>query len=132
MDKEALIKQYDMQPHPEGGWYRELWQSSRSHRGQSLSSLTYYLIGRGESCAWHRLTSEEVWLWHQGAPLQLLLGGQGSSPQGEDIVTLGDRIFHGIVPPNTWQRARTTGDFTLVSCVVTPAYREKDWQLLKD
>lgn len=77
--------------------------------------------------------SDELWLWHCGAPLLLRLGGTGDSPGGTvDELVLGADIAAGaaparLVPGRTWQSAvpvpgSSTGEPTLVSCVVSPGF----------
>ncbi len=130
MDCKTIKELYNMRPHPEGGWFAELWQSSQILAGKSLCSQIYYLLEAPETCQWHRLTSEELWLFHHGAPLTLYLGGNGPRPREESAVTLGENLFHCLVPAGQWQKAVTQGEFTLVSCVVTPAYQRGDWEML--
>ncbi|MDO4542809.1 MAG: cupin domain-containing protein [Bacillota bacterium] len=129
MNIEDIKKAYAMTPHPEGGWYKELWQSQNTIGERSICSLTYYLLDK-TGCCWHRLASDEIWLFHQGADLKLYLGGEGKSPKEEEAITLGKSCFHTVIPRGQWQRAETTGDFSLVSCVVAPGYREEDWEIL--
>jgi predicted cupin superfamily sugar epimerase len=124
------LDRLDMQPHAEGGWYKEIWRSERE-----ACSLIYYALGRDDVSRWHRVRSDELWLWHAGGVLEMKLGGTGESPQAEQTLLLGAESeardgFQGIVPADVWQTARVVaGDFVLVSCVVAPAFQWTDFTL---
>jgi predicted cupin superfamily sugar epimerase len=139
-----LAEALDLAAHPEGGWFRETWRSDIRipfaalpgyPAGRSAGTAIYYLLGPGESSAWHRVRSAELWLWHRGGPLTLTLGGQGASPADPADYTLGSAIEHGelpqlLVPPNVWQAACPAADAeVLVSCVVVPGFDFADFTL---
>ena len=124
---EHLIRDLELQPHPEGGHYAEV------HRSAASTSI-YFLLAAGEVSRWHRVRSEEIWHFYEGSPLELLQ----LTPQGTDLerIVLGpvsdrERPVH-CVPPDYWQAARSRGAFTLVGCTVAPAFRFADFSLLKD
>ena len=124
---EQLIRDLELQPHPEGGHYVEV------HRSPACTSI-YFLLVSGEMSRWHRVRSEEIWHFYEGSPLELLQ----LTPTGTDLerIVLGppnerERPVH-CVPPNYWQAARTRGAFTLVGCTVAPPFRFEDFTLLKD
>jgi predicted cupin superfamily sugar epimerase len=133
----------DLAPHPEGGWFRETWRSDvelpalPGYPGpRAAGTAIYYLLGPGESSAWHQVRSAELWLWHRGGPLTLTLGGAGDSP-GEAVEhhILGGEVEAGevpqlLVPPGVWQSARPTADAeVLVSCVVVPGFDFADFRM---
>src|ERR1700735_3953284 len=68
----------DLSPHPEGGWFRETWRAAREsvpagYPGpRAAATGIYFLLTPGEESAWHRVRSDEVWLWHAGGPLTLV------------------------------------------------------------
>lgn len=124
---EQLIRDLGMRPHPEGGHYVEV------HRSPAVTSIYFLLIGE-EKSRWHRVRSEEIWHFYEGAPLELLQ----LSPDGTDLEWFvlgpwGERQepMH-CVPANYWQAARSRGAFTLVGCTVSPAFQFSDLVLLKD
>lgn len=124
---DQLIRDLGLQPHPEGGRYAEV------HRSAAVTSI-YFLLGSGEISRWHRIRSEEIWHFYEGAPLELLQ----LSPDGSDLerIVLGpcgdrQRPLHR-VPGNHWQAARSRGDYTLVGCTVAPAFEFADFSLLSD
>lgn len=124
---EQLIRELALQPHPEGGHYAEV------HRSAASTSI-YFLLAAGEVSRWHRVRSEEIWHFYEGAPLELLQ----LTPKGTDLERIGlgpvsdrERPVH-CVPPAYWQAARSRGAFTLVGCTVAPAFHFADFALLKD
>lgn len=131
----------DLRAHPEGGWFRETWRTSAmfvpaGHPGERASATgIYFLLGPGEESRWHTVRSDELWLWHRGGPLRLLLGGTGAEPDDERVVLLGDDLEAGqvpqaLVPAGTWQAARPAGDVeVLLSCVVSPGFDFADFHL---
>jgi predicted cupin superfamily sugar epimerase len=100
------------------------------------------LLPPGEESAWHRVRSDEVWLWHSGGPLLLLDGGDGRDgdlPSRQPrTVTLGADLAKGelpqyVIPAGHWQSARPAGDAeVLVSCVVAPGFDFEDFTLLSE
>ena len=141
-DVPALVRALGLQPHPEGGWYRETWRSSTAFTpdgyGAERASATaiYFLLGPGEESRWHRVRSAELWLWHAGGPLTLRTGGTGAVPDDTSYdVTLGPDVLGGqqpqaVVPAGAWQSARPAGDTAvLVSCVVSPGFDFADFEL---
>jgi uncharacterized protein len=131
----------DLQPHPEGGWFRQTWQtpvtfSPPGYDGQrNAATAIYYLLQPGERSRWHVVRSDELWLWHSGGPLRLTLGGAGDEPAGGDAVVLGDALDAGqqpqvLVPGGVWQCAEPAGQAAvLVSCVVAPGFDFADFRL---
>lgn len=138
-----LAEELDLAPHPEGGWYRETWRSDITfwpdgYQGKRAAvTCIYFLLGPGEESRWHAVRSAEVWLWHQGGPLRIKLGGDGETPALEtQTVVLGPRVAAGeslqaVVPPGVWQTAQpATNQSVLVSCVVSPGFDFADFRTL--
>ena len=139
MDKPELAELLDLEPHPEGGWYRETWRSEvgfapEGYGGERASATAiYFLLAPSEESQWHRVRSAEVWLWHSGGPLTLEYGEEpGTATQS----TLGPDVGAGqrpqiVVPAGNWQAARPAGDEpVLVSCIVSPGFDFADFTLL--
>lgn len=122
-----LIESLALAPHPEGGWYRQLFKSdsrvTRSSDGANRSALTtiYFLLVEGTYSAWHRVTSDEVWHWYEGDPLELLTRTES--------VTLGpDHRVH-VIRAGEWQAARPLGAYALVGCTVGPGFEFDDFEM---
>jgi predicted cupin superfamily sugar epimerase len=106
-------------PHPEGGWYRETWRDDPKPGKRGAATSILFLLCEGEASAWHRVDAAEIWLWHAGAPLDLDIA-EGANRR---TLRLGAGLnFQGVVPAFAWQAARSTGAWSLVSCVVAPAF----------
>jgi uncharacterized protein len=133
----ALIAGLGLIPHPEGGYYGELYRSQATvHRGDGRGlrpALTtiYFLLPAGAVSRWHRVQSDEVWHFYEGAPLDLW----SASPEGDQV----DHYRLGpldaaqrpawTVPAGCWQAARSTGSYTLVGCTVGPGFDFRDFAL---
>jgi predicted cupin superfamily sugar epimerase len=119
-----IIATLGLQPHPEGGHYRETFRDSRIDAGgRAASTAIYFLLASGERSHWHRIDAVEIWHYHAGAPLTLEIANDA----GQRMITLGPDVAagqepQGIVPPHAWQAASTTGDWTLVGCTVAPGF----------
>ncbi len=126
-------------PHPEGGWYRQTWASPVTvtlpdGRVRPTATLIHFLLPAGESSAWHRVSSDELWLAHQGT-VTLELGGAGATPGAATTTVLGVDVAAGelaqvLVPAGVWQRTLPAPYDALVSCVVSPGFDFADFELL--
>lgn len=129
-----------LEPHPEGGRYRQLHRSETTvaveGRGVRRSAVTaiLFLLARGEASRWQRVLSDEVWLFHEGDPLELLVVDAELSGVTRHLL---GRASDGlaplaVVPANAWQAARPLGGHALVSCTVGPGFEFEDFALLAD
>jgi predicted cupin superfamily sugar epimerase len=123
MTADAIIQKLDLHPHPEGGYYRQTWIADNA--GRPTGTCIYFLLKDGESSHWHRVNATEIWLHHAGAPIILSLSATDTGPAVDHMLgpdVLADQAPQIIVPENHWQAAATTGDWTLVSCTVSPGF----------
>lgn len=132
---EEVIRLLGLQPHPEGGFFRETFRDGATDAaGRSRSTAIYYLLRDGEVSVWHRVTdAAEVWLYHAGAPLALQISVDGTVASLETQV-LGIDPARGetpqaVVPAGAWQAARSLGEWTLVGCVVAPAFEFSSFEM---
>ncbi|HET7435427.1 MAG TPA: cupin domain-containing protein [Thermoanaerobaculia bacterium] len=122
-----LIALHDLQPHPEGGWYRQLFKSServlRLADGADRSALTtiYFLLVAGTESAPHVVKSDEVWHWYEGDALALIAGD-------ERVLLDADHRVH-VVPANVWQSAKPLGRYAFVGCTVGPGFEFDDFAM---
>ncbi|MFI9200696.1 cupin domain-containing protein [Streptomyces sp. NPDC053048] len=142
-DTSELVRLLGLERHVEGGWFRETWQTSVTavpdgYSGpRAYATGIYYLLHPGERSRWHRVRSDELWLWHRGGPLRMRLGGSGEAPDEEGAAgaVLGPGVEHGerpqlLVPGGVWQCAEPAGDEpVLVTCVVAPGFHYEDFTL---
>jgi uncharacterized protein len=133
-----LIDALGLRPHPEGGHFNEVHRSSTQVQlldgrfERAALTVIYFLLVAGETSRWHRVSSDEVWHYHEGDPLELW-----SAPEGFDDVSrrllgpVGDEIRPShVVSANHWQAARSTGAYTLVACTVGPGFEFADFEML--
>ncbi|HZF34023.1 MAG TPA: cupin domain-containing protein [Candidatus Angelobacter sp.] len=121
----ALIARLGLRPHPEGGHFVETYRHAPTPAGRGDATAIYYLLRSGEESRWHRVTDAvEVWAFHAGAPLVLTLSPVGSRTESHRLgtdIAVGERP-QAVVPAGCWQTARSLGNWTLVSCIVAPAF----------
>ena len=126
-----IIARLDLKPHPEGGHYRETFRDeSVDADGRSRSTAIYFLLARGERSHWHRIDAVETWHYYAGDALTLLIAdedGQRSVRLGPDLAA--GEVPQAIVPPQAWQAAEPTGDWTLAGCTVTPGFEFAGFEL---
>jgi predicted cupin superfamily sugar epimerase len=118
-----VIRLLALEPHPEGGHYRETFRDPREIEGRAASTAIYFLLARGERSRWHCIDVVEVWHYYAGAPLKLEI----STGSSVTAVRLGPDLARGehpqaIVPARAWQAAESTGEWTLAGCTVAPGF----------
>jgi uncharacterized protein len=128
MEAARIIETLGLQPHPEGGWYRQTWVGPQV-AGRASGTAIHFLLQAGERSHWHRVDADEIWLWHAGAKLELSLGQDRA-----EVLRLGPDVLAGdavqaVVPKGWWQAARSLGEWTLVSCTVSPGFRFEGFEL---
>lgn len=136
-----LIDRLHLLPHPEGGFYREMFRSLDrvqpldGVRGSRAAATTIlFLLVAGAHSRWHRVASDEVWHFYEGAPLELFV----ATPDLTSVerVVLGPALATDgpvfTVPSSRWQAARPTGAFALVGCTVAPGFEFADFSFLRD
>jgi predicted cupin superfamily sugar epimerase len=121
---EEIIRLLELAPHPEGGFYREMWRDRPADGSRGAGTSIYFLLPSGVENRWHRVDAAEIWHFYVGAPLELSIAGHGRAPETR---ILGTALIDGErpqveIPANAWQRARSLGPWTLVGCTVSPAF----------
>lgn len=130
-EAQAIIARLGLEPHPEGGWYRETWRADESgSRGHATAIL--FLLDQGQSSHWHRVDAAELWLWHAGSGLRLHRAPGDAGPV--ESLRLGPDVLNGespqlLIPAHHWQAAEADSGWALVSCVVAPAFRFEGFEL---
>lgn len=129
MTADQIIAHLDLQPHPEGGWYRQTHIDDAQPRAHG--TCFYFLFKAGESNHCHKLDTTEIWHYYAGAPLILSLSETDEGPARDHLLTpdLTKGVPQLIVPVDHWQKARSTGDFTLVGCTFSPGFRFEGFEL---
>ena len=133
MTADDIIARLDLQPHPEGGHYRQTWEAAGD--GRPAGTCIYFLLAAGERSHWHRVDAAEIWHHYTGAALTLSIAATADGPTVRH--TLGPDLAGGmmpqiVVPAHHWQSAESIGDFTLVGCTVSPGFRFEGFELAGD
>jgi len=143
MTPQNLISHYNLQPHPEGGWYAQSYRSTEIIPAAALpdrfggdrvfSTAIYFLLEQGNFSAFHRIKSDECWHFYQGDPLEVFVIG---TDRQLTIVTLGQdssrgQLFQYVVPANCWFASRPAKEskFCFVGCTVAPGFDFADFEL---
>jgi len=134
------VESLGLAPHPEGGFYREIFRSAEQvtpadGRGtRSALTVIHFLLPAGAHSRWHEVRSDEQWTHLEGAPLELLVIEPGASAVRR--VRLGPLTENcaptHVVPAGTWQAARAVERYTLVTCTVAPGFDFADFRLVAD
>lgn len=131
-----LIAQLELAPHPEGGWYRETHRSSellQTPRGPraALTSI-YYLLETPQFSRWHVVSSDEIWHFHDGSPLELLVYRPGARELSTRVLAPPSAGYEPMctVRAGDWQAARSLGAWSLVGCDVAPGFDFEDFQFI--
>jgi predicted cupin superfamily sugar epimerase len=120
----ALIRELNLRPHPEGGHYREMFRDVRGSDNRARSTAIYFLLRAGEVSHWHRIDACEVWHWYAGSPLALSIAPTRGAAVRQ---ILGNDFAAGhrpqiVVPERAWQSAESLGAYTLAGCTVAPGF----------
>lgn len=154
---QRLIDQLQLQPHPEGGWYKEVFRSGREvlprDGRDTRSALTsiYFLLLAGQHSRWHKVASDEVWVHLEGRALDLwtwnadskeayciVLGPVSDTtaetdgdPEPDGVMSLWPQH---VIAAGLWQAAQPhpgqADGFTLAACVVGPGFDFSDFQMM--
>jgi predicted cupin superfamily sugar epimerase len=135
---EELIETLGLAPHPEGGYFREVFRSSLGvqpvdGRGpRAALTAIYFLLVEGQFSRWHRVRSDEAWQFCEGQSLELFVFDP--TPVAVEQITLGRTATPSsglhVVPAGRWQAARPLGSHALVICTVAPGFDYADFDFL--
>ncbi len=142
-DRDELIRRFDLQPHPEGGFFRETYRAAHVVRRdgsadpRSASTAIYYLLCDGAHSAWHRIRSDEVWHFYAGDPLNVyVLDDDGALAVHRlgDALEHPDCVFQAVVPAGRWfaaqcDEANGAANMALVGCTVAPGFEFSEFEI---
>lgn len=135
-----LVRALGMQPHPEGGFYAEIFRSATSvdpldGRGPrpGLSGI-YYLMLAGQRSGWHALGSDEIWLHFEGGPVRLWTFDAATGAVTARLLgpLAADTEPQRVIPAGVWQAAEPLGDYSLTGASVGPGFDFADFRMLAD
>jgi len=138
-----LIHQYNLLPHPEGGYFKETYRSEESipagglpvrfSGGRNFSTGIYFLLLKDLFSAFHRIKSDECCHFYEGDSLHVhVLHADGSY----QLIRLGKNreemeVYQAIVPAGAWFASETMGEYSFVGCTVAPGFEFQDFELAK-
>ena len=138
---EELIATLGLVPHPEGGFFREIFRSrdevAPSNARGSRAALTtiYFLLTEATNSRWHRVESDEVWHLYEGGPLELLEIDESLTKLTRHMLApIGDAGSAPVhtIPSRSWQAARSLGAYVLVGCTVAPGFDFADFRMMAE
>lgn len=136
-------KQLNLLPHPEGGFFSEVFRSpgvmpasymdSRLTGTRNFSTSIYYLLGPGNKSCFHKIKQEEIWHFYAGScALEIVVLQNGEAQH----FYLGSRIENGeqfqlVVAANCWFAAKPLDEngFVLSGCTVSPGFDFEDFEI---
>ena len=131
----SLVEDLGLLPHPEGGFYREMYRSptivSANGAGQkSAYTSIYYLLASEDFSSWHRIKSDETWYFHSGCDVCIYFFDQNKELQTIQL-GLDSKCLQATIPANTWFAAKpiSQNSFCLVSCAVAPGFEFADFEI---
>ncbi len=141
-DADYWIRALNLAPHPEGGYFREVFRSATRLAAEALppgyggaralATHIYYLLPAGQRSLFHRLKSDEHWHFYEGAPLRLVLIAPDGALREHRLGPLPDdgAARYAWVPAGVWMGARVEHgpDFALAGCTVTPGFEFEDFE----
>ena len=138
-----LITQYQLLPHPEGGYYKETYRSTEhiplaalpEHFSglRSFSTAIYFLLLKDLFSAFHRIKSDECWHFYEGASLHVhVLHLNGNY----ELISLGrnsakGEVYQAVVPAGAWFASESIGEYSFVGCTVAPGFDFADFELAR-
>lgn len=125
-----MIEELNLEPHPEGGFYRQIYKSpmtvAEGERTRAALTIIHFLLPAGQVSRWHRVTSDEVWTFLRGEPLRL---HRFDGSDARDVVLDAHHPIE-VVHAGEWQAAEPLGAYALVACFVAPGFEFDDFALM--
>ncbi len=138
-----LKSTFNLLPHPEGGYYSEIYRSTdviispQNKSPRNTLTHIYFLLSQGDISRWHRVVHDEIWHVYEGDPLRILSfdADKPKAPIQEDII--GDNssenisAFHKVIKGRHYQAACSTGSYTFLGCTVAPGFSFEDFNYIE-
>lgn len=142
MKADDLIKQLQLEPHPEGGYFREIYRANekisksalpkRFAGDRAFSTSIYFLLKSGQVSKFHRIQADEVWHFYAGSSLTIHIisekGAYSTQKMGSDLDA--SQQFQNVVEAGNWFGASVdnTDSYALVGCTVAPGFDFADFE----
>ncbi len=133
------VENLDLLPHPEGGFYKEVYRSSEFFQPhgfdgeRNYSTSIYFLLEKGNVSHFHRIKSDEIWYYHGGDALSVFVIHKSGELEELKIGPNPDQgeVLQAVVPAGTIFGSKSSGAYSLVGCMVSPGFDFKDFELFK-
>lgn len=136
---DTWIKKLDLEPHPEGGYYKETYRSdvSSSFDGfdgfRNASTAIYFMLMKGNFSAYHRIRSDEMWHFYDGDPVSIfVLDKEGMLKEIKlGLDTERGEFPQALIEAGSWFASTVVagGDYSLVGCTVSPGFDFQDFEI---
>ena len=129
----SLVAELQLEPHPEGGFYREIYRSATTvhtpNGPRAASTAIYFALGQHDISRFHRLLNDEFWMWHAGGSATIHIIDASGAYRELVIGPDGDRTV--LIPANVWFGATVNDNngFLLITAVVAPGFDFVDFEL---
>ncbi|WP_428330895.1 cupin domain-containing protein [Mucilaginibacter sp.] len=136
-DASYWINRLQLLPHPEGGYYKEVFRSAIEVTRQPSAVVKqactsiYYLLEGNDYSGFHRLASDELWYFHKGAPLFVHVIDENGNHLTHELSDTGSGSLSLAVKAGLWFASEIPSgkDFTLVSCAVAPGFEFNEFEM---
>jgi uncharacterized protein len=131
------IQHLNLQPHPEGGYYKEVFRSKQSvlraggdELKQACTSI-YYLLEGTDYSGFHRIASDELWYFHKGGPLLIHIVDEQGVYSSIELSDTSSGVLSAVVEAGLWfaSEIRSGNGFALVSCAVAPGFEFSEFEM---
>jgi len=131
------IQHLDLGPHPEGGYYKEVFRSKqqvvRSGTDEMKQACTsiYYLLEGADYSGFHRIASDELWYFHKGEPLLIHIIDENGGYSSIELSDKSSGVLSAVVEAGLWFASEipSRNGFTLVSCAVAPGFEFSEFEM---
>lgn len=143
MNAEYYIKKLELQKHPEGGWFKEVYRADELIKKEHLperftgerhhSTSIYFLLTSDTFSAFHRIKSDELWHFYAGSAATIYMIDE--SGKYSEILLGNDpgkgEVFQCVIPKGVWFGAKVNSgnSFMLAGCTVSPGFHFDDFEL---
>jgi len=129
---EPLKNRYQMIPHPEGGYYKEIYKNQETIEGVPLATSIYFLMGKEDISWYHRLQSDEIWYFHQGGTLLISMIMPNGTYKEALLGSTPNASHQVVVPRNTIFGSKVIdGEYVLVGCMVSHGFTFDEFEMFE-
>ena len=137
-DTRTIIDALHLEPHPEGGFYKEMYRSDivvndfKASVNKSAHTSIYYLLSGKDFSAWHRIKSDETWYFHLGCDVLIYFFDENKLLRTLQV-GMASKNLQATIPAHTWFAAKPLSEnaFCLLSCAVAPGFEFDDFEIAR-